>query len=170
MNSGKTICTRGILQAFLKEGEEGVALFDFAPEKIGKVGGKIFLAKEDLRKVWVESPRIVPPRLTAKTEEEAWNLARENFQRIEEAFDRLPAQEWKVWVLNDVSLYLHVGTAARLLARIKPAPTVLMNGYYGAYFGECPLSLRERGQMDLLKTACQQVFYLPSRGPIPPSW
>ena len=170
VNSGKTTRTREILLAFLQEDEKGIALFDFAPEKIGGVGGKIFLAEEDRRRVWVESPRIVPPRLTAKTEEEAWGLARENFRRIEESFERLPARAWKLFVLNDVSLYLQAGRADQLLTRLQPFPTVVMNGYYGRYFGEGPLSLREREQMDLLKTACQQVFYLPSRGPIPPSW
>ncbi|MBP1714589.1 MAG: hypothetical protein H6Q42_2792, partial [Deltaproteobacteria bacterium] len=82
VNSGKTTRTREMLLAVLREDEEGIALFDFAPEKIGGVGGKIFLAEEDRRRIWLESPRIVPPRLTAKTEEEAWELARGNFRRI----------------------------------------------------------------------------------------
>ncbi len=163
VNSGKTTRTRDILQAFLKEGEEGIALFDFAPERIGEVGGKMALAEEDRRRVWVESPRIVPPRLTAKTEEEAWKLAGINFQRIEEAFGRLPARKWNLFFLNDVSIYLQAGRADRLLERLQPVPTVVMNGYYGGYFGDCPLSLREKEQMDLLKAACHQVFILPSR-------
>jgi len=163
VNSGKTTRTREILLAVLREDEEGIALFDFAPEKIGGVGGKIFLAEEDRRRIWLEAPRIVPPRLTAKTEEEAWELARGNFRRIEESFERLPAREWKLFVLNDVSLYLQAGRADQLLARLQPFPTVVMNGYYGRYFGEGPLSLREREQMDLLKAACHQVFFLPSR-------
>ena len=163
VNSGKTTRTRDILQAFLEEGEEGIALFDFAPEKFGEVGGKIFLAEEDRRRVWVESPRIVPPRLTAKTETEAWELARANFQRIEEAFGRLPERAWSLFVFNDVSIYLQAGRADQLLARLERVPTAVMNGYYGKYFGECPLSLREKEQMDLLKAACHQVFYLPSR-------
>lgn len=161
VHSGKTTRTREILKRFLEEGEEGIALFDFAPEKTGEVGGKILLSEEELRKVWVESPEIVPPRLTAKTEKEAWNLAQENFRRIEEAFERLPAREWKLLVLNDVSIYLQAGSTDQLLARLEPFPTVVMNGYYGKYFGEGPLSLRERKQMDLLKGACHQVFYLP---------
>jgi hypothetical protein len=127
------------------------------------VGGKIFLAEEDLGKIWVESPGIIPPRLTAKTEKETWDLARENFLRIEEAFERLPARAWKLVVLNDVSIYLQAGSADQLLARLQPFPTVVMNGYYGRYFGEGPLSLREREQIDLLKAACHQVFYLPLR-------
>lgn len=91
VNSGKTTRTREILLAFLREGEEGIALFDFAPEKFGEVGGKIFLA------------------------------------------------------------------------RLERVPTAVMNGSYGGYFGESPLSRREREQMDLLKAACHQVSYLSSR-------
>ena len=163
VSSGKTTRTREILLAFLREGEEGIALFDFAPEKIGEVGGKIFLAEEDRRRVWVESPRIVPPRLTAKTEAEAWELARANFRRIEEAFGRLPKRAWNLFVFNDVSIYLQAGSADQLLARLNHVPTAVMNGYYGGYFGENPLSRREREQMDLLKDACHQVFNLSSR-------
>ena len=157
VNSGKTTRTRGYPR-LPQEGEEGIALFDFAPEKVGEVGGKISLDEEDRCRVWVESPRIVPPRLTAKTEAEAWRLARENFQRIEEAFDHLPGREWSLFVGNDVSLYLQAGRADRLLARLEFAATVVLNGYYGGYFGDSPLSRREREQMDLLKDACHQVF------------
>jgi len=162
VNSGKTTRTREILEAFLREGEVGIVLFDFAPEKTGEVGGKIVLSGEAHRRVWVESPWIVPPRLSAKTEKEAWELARENYRRIEKAFECLPSREWNLLVLNDVSIYLQAGDAAQLLARLRPFPTVVMNGYYGKYFGEGPLSRREKEQVDLLKAACHQVFYLPS--------
>ena len=101
--------------------------------------------------------------MTAKTEEEAWNLARENLRRIEEGFARLPAGPWNLFVANDVSLYLQAGSAKRLLGRLAAAPTVVLNGYYGKYFGHSPLSLREREQMDLLRDACHQVHYLPAR-------
>ena len=45
VSSGKTTRTREILLAFLREGEEGIALFDFAPERIGEVGGRFFSPK-----------------------------------------------------------------------------------------------------------------------------
>jgi hypothetical protein len=163
VNSGKTTRTREVLLAFLREGEEGIALFDFAPEKLGQVGGKMPLAQEDLSRIWVAAPRIVPPRLTAKTEAEARRLADENRRRIDEAFDRLPKRAWRLFVGNDISLYLQAGTAERLLARLDLAPTVVLNGFYGRYFGESPLGRREREQMDLLKEACHRVYYLPSR-------
>ncbi len=160
VNSGKTTRTVEILRSFIEEGEKAIAVFDFAPEKSGGVGGKMSLG--DLPgKIWYASPRIVPPRLTAKTEDEAWDLARENCRRIEEAFSSLPPRDWGIFFLNDVSIYLQAGNASRLLFHLAPIPTVVMNGYYGSFFAESLLSRRERGEMDALIASCDQVFRFP---------
>lgn len=164
VNSGKTTRTAEILSSFIEEGEQAIAVLDFAPEKSGGVGGKMPLSEEIRGKIWYVSPRIVPPRLTAKTEDEAWEMARENFRQIEETFSNLPPTKWQVFILNDVSIYLQAGNADRLLFHLTPIPTVVMNGYYGGFFKESALSRREREEMDALISSCDQVLYLPALG------
>jgi hypothetical protein len=83
VNAGKTTRMLEILRFFLEEGEGGIAVFDFAPMKIWGVGGKMSLFEEERKKIHYVSPGIVPPRLTAKKEDEAWELAQENCRQIE---------------------------------------------------------------------------------------
>ncbi len=161
VNSGKTTRTVEILRSLVEEGEEAIAVFDFAPEKSKGVGGKMPLREEIRKKIWYASPRIVPPRMTGKTEDEAWELARENCRQIEEIFSSLPPRDWRIFVLNDISIYLQAGHVSRLLFHLASIPTAIMNGYYGRFFDESPLSRREREEMDALIPSCDQVFYLP---------
>lgn len=51
-----------------------------------------------------------------------------------------------------------------LMASVKEISTLVMNGYYGRYFGESAFSCREREQMEALMLRCDKVFHLP---PVP---
>jgi hypothetical protein len=95
-----------------------------------------------------------------KNEEEIQRLARENRIRIEKILESFPASQFSILVVNDVSLYFHDGDAKGLLSFLVGIPTVLINGYYGSYFGESVLSRRERKEMEELMSRCDQVFFL----------
>jgi len=130
-----------------------------APEKVQGVGGKIPLTPQEKEQLFYFSPLIVPPRLSGKTEEEVQMIAQENWARIEETLKGISRLTLAVLIINDVSLYLQKGTAAHLLSQVARIPTLVMNGYYGQYFGTSPLSRWEREQMEALRACCDQIIY-----------
>lgn len=161
VRSGKTERTLKILRDLMNCATGPIAILDLAPEKVQGVGGKIPLSLKEKKQVFYFSPRIVPPRLTGKTEEEIRELARGNYERIKESLRALKEKDPACLVINDVSLYLHEGSAEKLISYIEIIPTLLMNGYYGRFFGDSAFSRREREQMEILIGCCHQVFYLP---------
>ena len=104
---------------------------------------------------------IVPPRLRARTEEEADDLAATNARTIENLFQELFAVDRTILVINDVTLYLQAGNYDRLRELIQPIRTVLINAYYGHSFPDYRLSRRERRLTDRLIGECQRVIRLP---------
>jgi hypothetical protein len=162
VQTGKTSRTLKILRDLLDCGTDPVAVLDLAPEKVQGIGGKIPISIREKEQVLYLSPRIIPPRLFGKSKEEIQTLARENYQRIEDALQVLREKVLNCLIINDVSLYLHGGSAEQLLSFVGRISTLLMNGYYGSYFGDCFLSRRERAQMEILMSHCHQVIFLPS--------
>jgi len=142
-------------------GEDLIAVLDLAPERIQGVGGKIPLSPGERERMLYISPQIAPPRLWGKDEEEIQALAQENLRRIEGEFKKLRGRSLRTVVINDVSLYLQAGRAEDLIFSWEKIPTLIMNGYYGRYFGASAFSRREREQMEVLISRCDQVFYLP---------
>jgi len=143
-------------------GADFTAVLDLAPERTQGIGGKIPLSPEEEEQILYISPQIVPPRLWGKDEEEIQALAQENLRRIEEDLKKLQERSWGALVINDVSLYLQAGRAEDLIFSVETIPTLVMNGYYGRYFGRSAFSRREREQVEVLMGCCDQVFYLPS--------
>jgi hypothetical protein len=125
------------------------------------VGGKIPLTAAEREETTYFSPLILPPRLIGKNEAEVCRLAEENRARIEPFLVQI--KKWKpaFLLVNDVTLYLQAGTADHLLSCIEEIPTVLLNGYYGRYFGESPFSQRERSETEALMSQCDRVIFLP---------
>jgi hypothetical protein len=162
VQTGKTKRTLRILRDLLGCGNDAVAVLDLAPEKVQGIGGKVPLSFQEKEQVLYLSPRIIPPRLFGKSKEEIQALAQENCQRIEHALQVLREKVLSCLIINDVSLYLHEGSAEQLLSSVGKISTLLMNGYYGGYFGDCFLSRRERAQMEILMSHCHQVIFLPS--------
>jgi hypothetical protein len=146
--------------------KEPLAVLDLAPEKIRGVGGKIPFAFQGKEKIHYLSPLILPPRLSGKNEEDIRRIARENRQRIDGALQNCIGKNISIWLMNDVTLYLHDGQAEELFSIIADIPTVVMNGYYGRYFGESPLSRRERMEMENLMSRCDRVIFLPPTTPL----
>ncbi len=162
VNSGKTHQTLSVLRHFLKCQKSPIGVLDLAPEKVRTVGGKIPLTPEEKEKILHLSPAILPPRLLGKDEGEVRALAKENRERIDAALEMIRGQKLSVLVINDVSLYFHDGEAQFLLASVEHVPTLLINGYYGKFFGDSPVSRNERDQMEYLMSQCDRVYLLPS--------
>ncbi len=162
VNSGKTRQTLSVLRHFLHCEQAPIGVLDLAPEKVRTVGGKIPLTPQEKERILHLSPVILPPRLLGKNEGEVQALAKENRERIDAALEKIRGQKLSVLVINDVSLYFHDGEARFLLSSVEHVPTLLINGYYGKYFGDSPLSRKEREQMEYLMSRCDRVYLLPS--------
>jgi hypothetical protein len=166
VNSGKTLSTLKIFRGWRRSGGESIAVLDLAPEGIDRVGGKMPLTQAEKEGILYLSPRIVPPRLLGKSDEEILRLAAGNRVRIDEALQMLSPPDASVFFINDISLYFHAGDGGQIWLLLEKIPTVIMNGYYGRYFGSTPLSLRERSDMEFLMARSDRVLFLP-RSPNP---
>jgi hypothetical protein len=160
VNSGKTERTLKIFRDFMECRHGPLAVLDLAPETVRGIGGKLPLTPQEKEGILYLSPLILPPRLLGKDEEEIQKLARENRIRIEKVLEGFQASQFSILIINDVSLYFHDGDARTLLSFLDGIPTVIMNGYYGSYFGESALSRKERREMETLMARCSQVFLL----------
>lgn len=166
VQSGKTRLTQKILKELLSYVEGPVAVLDLAPEKTFGLGGKLDLPLPPER-ISYFSPLIIPPRLTGRSEEEIWQIAKQNFIKIEENLRLIQEQFWSLLVINDVTLYLHHGTAESLMGKVKNTATLLLNGYFGRHFGRSAFSKHEQQEMVKLLLLCDQIIFVPSRGTFP---
>ncbi len=171
VNAGKTTLTLQILEAVRRETDSRVTVVDFAPEMppchangdggTAAVGGALQVPASP--RVRYRRPRLHPPRLTAKNEAEAGVIAVENQRAVETLFETGVLVGADALFINDCSLYLHNGGAARLLDWIRQAPTTVVNGYFGDFFGGCAISRREKEGMEFLMRRCDRLIRLTSR-------
>ena len=165
VHSGKTIYTLAVLRELRGKDPSSHAILDLAPEETRGVGGKIPLTAEEKGEILYFSPLILPPRMMGKNEAEVRRLAGENRRRIEPILAQIEKGAPAFLLVNDITLYLQDGKADYLLGCIEAIPTVIMNGYYGRYFGESPFSQRERYEMEALMSRCERVIFLPPSSP-----
>lgn len=161
VQSGKTQLTQKILINLINYINGPVAILDLAPEKTCGLGGKLVWPVPGEERISYFSPLIIPPRLTARREEEVWQIAEENFRKTEEKLRLIQEKSWALLIINDVTLYLHQGTAESLLQQVKKVPTLLINGYFGRWFGRSLFSFREQEEMTKLLLACDQILFVP---------
>ena len=168
INSGKTSLSKRILDVFCSSPSSDITVFDFAPEitpqdleaqnKAAFLGG--VLQVPDSEHVHYYRPRIHPPRLRGRDESEAETLAAENFHTIDAVLDKVLLKDTDAIFINDCSLYLHSGSASKLLDLIKTCQTSVVNGYCGRFFDDSQISIRERNGMDFLMRHCDQLIRL----------
>jgi len=161
VHSGKTIFSLALLRGLRGKNPSSHIILDLAPEETRGVGGKIPLTSGEKEEILYLSPLILPPRMLGKSEAEVRRLAEENRQRIDPILAQIQKREPAFLLINDITLYLQDGKADHLLGFIEAIPTVIMNGYYGRYFGESPFSQRERSEMEVLMSRCDRVIFLP---------
>ena len=99
--------------------------------------------------------------MMGKNETEVLLLAEENRRRIDPILAQIKRREPTFLLVNDITLYLQNGKADQLISCIEGIPTIIMNGYYGRYFGKNSFSQRERFEMEALMSRCDRVVFLP---------
>ncbi|RJR25112.1 MAG: hypothetical protein C4582_03820 [Desulfobacteraceae bacterium] len=172
VNCGKTTLTQRILEAFAAGGKEGITIVDLAPRikaedtflkgHLSGIGGGIEIPKTGslLKEIRRLQGDIAPPRLRAKSEDEAIFIAKENAKIIEGIFSQAFSRKVSYLFVNDCSMYLHAGDPHKLHDWIRSAGTAVVNGYYGSSLGRGAISSRERAGMDYLISRCDRVVRL----------
>jgi len=139
-NTKKTFYTAKFVQ-FLIETEnvkpKEISILDFAPKlkviENLKIGGKI----EDFYKKSLSCDNItfegeiIPPRLNAQNKSELYKNACNNFHKTEKMLKIFNKNSTPILIINDISIYLHIGSVKSLFESISRSDTFFGNTYYG---------------------------------------
>ena len=136
-----------------------ITILDFAPElmKINglKVGGKLkdFSNKTSECRIISLDGNIIAARLKAQNKRELFENICHNYKITLKAIQKFDQSATDLLIINDLSIYLHLGEKLYLLNVIKKANTFFGNSYYGTKiktgFGKL-LSLKEKKRVDFL--------------------
>ena len=140
-NTKKTYYTAKFVQ-FLIESKninpKDITILDFAPKlstiKGLKIGGKIedFYEKSYKCNNLIFEGKIIPPRLKANNKKELHENALYNYNKTHEILENFNEKSTSFLIINDISIYLHLGNKKYLLETIKKASTFFGNSYYGS--------------------------------------
>ncbi|MFW9987064.1 MAG: hypothetical protein ACFFC3_00210 [Candidatus Odinarchaeota archaeon] len=140
-NTKKTFYTAKFVQNLIELyhiDPKEISILDFAPPysiiKNVKIGGKIKDFYEDSVKCinFSFEGEIIPPRLNAKNLTELYENACENFKKTYKILSLFNDNPTSILIINDISIYLHIGNKIFFLESIKKAPTFFGNSYYGS--------------------------------------
>ncbi len=162
LNTKKTYHTAKFVQFLLeakKISPKEISILDFAPERqttsIGKIGGKIENFYENTKRCNVIpiNGKILPPRLTATNLKELDFIASANFKLLNDALNSFEQNITSFLLINDLSMYLHIGSKMRIWNVIKKSSTFFGNSYYGESINKDfakKFSLREKKRVNFL--------------------
>ncbi|MFX1375389.1 MAG: hypothetical protein ACFFA0_06230 [Promethearchaeota archaeon] len=145
-----------------------ISILDFAPSlmtiKNLKIGGKIkdFYEKSDTCKNIIFKGEIIPPRLKSRNKTELYQYARKNFKKTSEILVLFNENPTPVLIINDISIYLHIGSIKLLLNAINKSNTFFGNTYFGSSIkcGYATLfSLRERRKVKSLIKRVEKSYF-----------
>ncbi len=155
-NSGKTYLTARAIEDWVdRQGTDGVAILDFAPEleRDGVVlGGRLERETALPPGAWTGVLEAHAPRSQGETLESSRELARENARRATQLFSQMPAAPKAVFV-NDATIpFQHeAGTLEALLSKTARADLVVLNAFESDELGtDDPISRRERRVLEQL--------------------
>ena len=141
---------------------EKITVIDFAPQRVGEIGGKSTDYMNIAGGVKYFSPKkVYTPRLAGTSPEQVLHYAELNRKSMEPLLNRFIRNATEVLVLNDVTLYLHSGKLETVLKCVKLAKTFLATAYYGSKLAKdlgTGISSRERQLTDKLATFMELVI------------
>ena len=161
-NTGKTLYTANFVK-FLIECKnfdpKEISILDFAPKLTYfnnlKIGGRV----QDYFENSVKCNNIkfigeiIPPRLNAKNKNEMYSNICHNFKKIYEIIEIYNSSPTPVLIINDISLYFHMGGEKLLINTINKSNTFFGNSYYGTSivrkFSNL-LSIKEKKRVEFL--------------------
>jgi len=169
-NTGKTFCTANFVQYLLeikKIDPKNISILDFAPKLAYfnnlKIGGRI----QDYYENSVKCNNIkfkgdiIPPRLNAKNKNEMYLNICNNFKKIYEILEIYNGSPTPVLIINDISLYSHLGGNKYLINTINKSDTFFGNSYYGSSISSKfskLISIREKRKVESLIKIVENSF------------
>jgi hypothetical protein len=138
-NTKKTYYTAKFVQ-FLVESKFNpleITILDFAPKMVtindSKIGGRIedFYANSKICNNMYFEGEIIPPRLRSQNSKVLIENARNNYVKTHQILEEYHQKPTLILVINDISIYLHVGKLEYFLKTIQKARTFFGNTYYG---------------------------------------
>jgi len=169
-NTGKTYYTAKFVQYLLdvkKISPKDISILDFAPKLAYfnnlKIGGRIQDYYENSVKcnnINFEG-EIIPPRLNAKNKNEMFSNICHNFNKIYEIIENYNSSPTQVLIINDISIYLHLGSNKYLINTINKAVTFFGNAYYGSYISSKfskLISIKEKRKVEFLIKIVENSF------------
>lgn len=140
-NTKKTYYTSKFVQFLIESRNidpKEISILDFAPPlsfiKNNKIGGKI----EDFYKNSVRcnninfKGEIIPPRLKAINSRELYQNACKNYKKTYKILKLFKDNPTSILIINDISIYLHIGNKKPLIDSIRKSNTFFGNSYYGS--------------------------------------
>ena len=140
-NTKKTFYTSKFVQFLLESkgvSPKNISILDFAPNLTTvrnlKIGGKIRDFYENSAKCRNISFKgeIIPPRLNSSNKTELYRNACENFKKTSKILNSFIEEPTSILIINDISIYLHMGSLELLLKAINNSTTFFGNSYYGS--------------------------------------
>ena len=157
VGSGKTkLAAKLLRELMMLVNPEQITVIDLAPQRVGEVGGKLTEYVNINSGVRYFSPKnVYTPRLASTSHEQLLHYAELNRKSMEPLFNMFIRNVTEVFVLNDVTLYLHLGRLETVLKCVKLARTFLTTAYHGSKLTKdlgTGISSRERQLTDKLAT------------------
>jgi len=169
-NTKKTYYTAKFVQYLLeieKTYPKDISILDFAPKLTYfnnlKIGGRI----QDYYENSVKcnninfKGEIIPPRLNAKNKNELDNFLCQNFKKIFKIIENYNGNPTPVLIINDISLFLHLGSNKYLINTINRSDTFFGNSYYGSSISSKfskLISVREKRKVEFLIKNVENSF------------
>ena len=169
-NTGKTFYTAKFIQYLLeikKINPKDISILDFAPKLASfnnlKIGGRIqdyFENSVKCNNITFKG-EIIPPRLKANNKKEIYSNICHNFNKLYEIMEIYNSSPTPVLIINDISLYLHLGGNKYLINTINKSDTFFGNSYYGSSINSKfskQLSIKEKRKVESLIKIVENSF------------
>lgn len=136
----KTYFTAKFIQFLIEKkniNPKEISILDFAPSysiinKV-KIGGKItdFYKNSIICNNLYFEGEIIPARLNARNFKELYENACNNYKKTFKILKIFTENPTEILIINDISIYLHVGNKKLLIDSVEKSSTFLGNSYYG---------------------------------------
>ena len=171
-DTGKTYFTAKFIDFLLiskNVNPDNITILDFAPPlniiKNVKFGGKIEEFSElsyQCKNIPLKG-EIIPPRFTALNKKQLYSYLCHNYRITSMGLEIFKKNPTRYLIINDLSIYLHLGNKHHLLKIICGVNTFFGNSYYGAEiksdFSKL-LSLKERKRVEYFIRNVENPFLI----------
>jgi hypothetical protein len=161
-NTKKTLITARFVQFLLEVkglNPREISILDFAPPLTTfdnlRIGGKIIdYYKNSIKccNIFFKG-EIVPPRLKSNNIDELFENICTNYKKTSQILKHFNEDPTRILVINDISIYLHIGNKNLLMDTIERTETFFGNSYYGTSIRSDftkLISLREKRLVDYI--------------------